>query len=434
MGYSGETNDINFSSGTTAFYGFLGFLINGESTNAAGLLESNVQMPFSPGTISLLWCRVTTAATSSSTVTLRKNSANASNTISINANTTGAFSDTTPHNDSIATGDLIAVEVVAGSSALIIDIISCTFAASPSSNTVTRLGCMDEVPNAPSGPATWYMPGAGVDSNSGSFITSETSGVKLRHRKAMTVKNLAAYFFNNGDPDTVTVHSRKNGANGNLTCNIASQSNTLGQDTSNSDSIAVGDDYDCSFAGQGNGSPGSGNLITVDYIFTNGDCIFACQNAGVLASIPLSHNILVSGSLVSGQSAETSAQVTVNTAFQFSQLTCNVTSNGITNASTINLRANSGNAGPTVSITGSTTGIFNDNTDTYSAATTDAIDYQVVTGSTGTSMKIAFIAVWGNSAVQITPVTKYKHFRNVPHMKPPFTPNLDIGNQYTIFG
>jgi hypothetical protein len=92
---------------------------------------------------------------------------------------------------------------------------------------------------APSGPATWSMPGAGVDANSGSFITSETSGVKLRHRK-----DLAAYFFNSGDPDTVTLHSRKNGANGNLTCSIASQSNALGQDTSNSDSIAVGDDYE----------------------------------------------------------------------------------------------------------------------------------------------------------------------------------------------
>jgi|SRR5215467_3006130 len=78
-----------------------------------------------------------------------------------------------------------------------------------------------EVPNAPSG--------VGVDSNSGSSVTS---GVKLRHRKAMTVKNLAAYFFNNGDHDTVPVHSRKNGANGNLNCNIASQSNVLGQDTS----------------------------------------------------------------------------------------------------------------------------------------------------------------------------------------------------------
>ena len=37
-----------------------------------------------------------------------------------------------------------------------------------------------------------------------------------------------------------------------LTCSIASQSNALGQDTSNSDSIAVGNDYDFSFAGQGN--------------------------------------------------------------------------------------------------------------------------------------------------------------------------------------
>jgi hypothetical protein len=57
-----------------------------------------------------------------------------------------------------------------------------------------------------------------------------------------------------------------------------------------------------------------------------------------------------------------------------------------------------------------------------------------VTGSTGTSMKIAFIAVWGNSAAQVAPVTKYKHFRNVPLMKPPFTPNLDIGNQCVTFG
>ena len=62
------------------------------------------------------------------------------------------------------------------------------------------------------------------------------------------------------------------------------------------------------------------------------------------------------------------------------------------------------------------------------------MNYQVVTASAGTSMKVAFIAVWGNSSVQVTPVTKYKHFRNVPRMKPPFTPNLDIGNQYVTFG
>jgi len=40
------------------------------------------------------------------------------------------------------------------------------------------------------------MPGAGIDSNSGSFKTSEPLGVKLRHRKEMTIKT------NSGDPDT----------------------------------------------------------------------------------------------------------------------------------------------------------------------------------------------------------------------------------------
>ncbi|MGA9149539.1 MAG: hypothetical protein WBZ36_03095, partial [Candidatus Nitrosopolaris sp.] len=31
-------------------------------------------------------------------------------------------------------------------------------------------------------------------------------------------------------------------------------------------------------------------------------------------------------------------------------------------------------------------------------------------------------------------LTKYKHFSNVPRMKPSFTPRLDIGNQYVTCG
>ncbi|HYV52054.1 MAG TPA: hypothetical protein VE971_02060, partial [Candidatus Eisenbacteria bacterium] len=59
---------------------------------------------------------------------------------------------------------------------------------------------------------------------------------------------------------------------------------------------------------------------------------------------------------------------------------CNVTSNSITGNSTVNLRKNAGNAGPTLSIGANATGIFNDNTDTYTAAATDAMNYQIVTG------------------------------------------------------
>jgi hypothetical protein len=63
-----------------------------------------------------------------------------------------------------------------------------------------------------------------------------------------------------------------------------------------------------------------------------------------------------------------------------------------------------------MAISANATGIFNDNTDTYTAAATDAMNYQIVTGSTGTSISISFIEVYGNAtpAAAATGV-KYQH-------------------------
>jgi hypothetical protein len=106
--------------------------------------------------------------------------------------------------------------------------------------------------------------------------------------------------------------------------------------------------------------------------------------------------------------------VTVNNAFKFSELTCNVTSNSITNTTTINLRANAGNTGVALSIGANTTGIFTDATDTYTAAT-DAMNYQLQTGSTGTSMSISFIEVFGNATpAAVATGPKYQCFDATP--------------------
>ena len=103
----------------------------------------------------------------------------------------------------------------------------------------------------------------------------------------------------------------------------------------------------------------------------------------------------------------------MNNAFKFSQLTCNVTSHSITGNSTVNLRKNAGNAGPTLSIGANATGIFNDNTDTYTSAAADAMNYQIVTGSTGTSISISFIEVYGNaSPTAVATGPRYQHFNN----------------------
>jgi hypothetical protein len=53
--------------------------------------ENYCQAPFVARTLSNLWCRVKTAASSSSTVVLRKNAVNGHENISITANTTAHF-------------------------------------------------------------------------------------------------------------------------------------------------------------------------------------------------------------------------------------------------------------------------------------------------------------------------------------------------------
>lgn len=142
----------------------------------------------------------------------------------------------------------------------------------------------------------------------------------------------------------------------------------------------------------------------------------------------------LAGSLVTGQTTETNAQVTVNSAFTFSQLLANVASNGMTNASTLTLRANAGNAGSvSVSIGASSTGVFVDNTDTYTAATTDAMNYKLATASTGTSISISHLSVWGNiSAATAGTTYKGQKFRNLPPLKmPAYT---SFGSTNPIFG
>src|SRR5262249_9041092 len=118
---------------------------------------------------------------------------------------------------------------------------------------------------------------------------------------------------------------------------------------------------------------------------------------------------------------------TVNSAFTFSQLLVNVISNSITSASTLTLRANAGNAGSVaVSIGASSTGVFVDATDTYTAATTDVMNYKITTGTTGTSINVSHLSVWGNISAAPTTRPSYRHFD--------LRPNRILGQQYNPFG
>ena len=69
-----------------------------------------------------------------------------------------------------------------------------------------------------------------------------------------------------------------------------------------------------------------------------------------------------------------------------SNLTVQVTGNGVTAASTLRLRKNGANGNQSVSITASTSGTFTDASNTDSIAVGDDLNYSIVTGATGTNM------------------------------------------------
>ena len=67
------------------------------------------------------------------------------------------------------------------------------------------------------------------------------------------------------------------------------------------------------------------------------------------------------------------------------------------------------------SIGASSTGVHTDTSKTYTSNSTDGMNYQLVTGSTGTHIIISHLSVWANSsAVAPTGGPSYQHFDNTP--------------------
>lgn len=366
----------------------------------------------SPGTLSNFWGRITANSVSISTThRIRRNLANGNQTFSVNASTSGTFTDAT-HTDTVSSGNTfdIAITLNGNAGTLIPNIYSCIFAAT--TDTVTRCS-LSNFDSGWANSTTYYSGFAGSDE--GSLSTNEANA-KIRMRKAATIKNMAEFIDTNGNANSVTLKSRKNGADGNLIISITSSTTGLIEDTTHSDSVAIGDDINRSY------TIGTGTLNftpafeQADYDSTTSDTPFIASST--MTSQSFNHSITVyngiAGDLVSTSTTESTAQAQVNDTFKFSELLINVRSNTITSSSTLTLRTNGGSSGVTLSIGSSATGVITDSVHTYTAASTDLMNYQLVTGSAGTSMTVSQMSVWGTKASAVGPTIFAQNFKNLP--------------------
>ena len=112
-------------------------------------------------------------------------------------------------------------------------------------------------------------------------------------------------------------------------------------------------------------------------------CVTPSSNVSSSVYYPLAGQFLA-------QTTETQSQVRIRTACVLSKMQVNVSVNNVTATSTWILRKNAANANQTISITSSTTGRYQDTTNTDTIAAADSLNYSFTHGGSGTNITKTF--------------------------------------------
>lgn len=373
---------------TTSFYAAVdGFIGGGVNTT-----EAFLQITYrSAGTLSNMYIRIIENDRGVSTLTSRINGANGAQSISIGASSTGEFEDTT-NTDTITAGDEVNYQIVTGAGGTVfrIFLISSLFAAS--TNTVGRFGAVTLSGIITAASSNFYQSFSG-DTSTSSTLTE--TNIQHRIKAAATAQNLFVYISVNARTTSTTATFRNNGANGNLTVSIGGGLTGIFEDTTNTDSLAI-DDLVNYVIVTGTGTENfTTRIISVELSTTNNTTHFINGDAdGVTQSANLTNYYTIAGT-ISGRTTETDTLADANFIFNASNLECNISANSVTAASTLTFRKNSAAGNQSISIGSSTTGIFEDITNTDSIIASDEINYQLITGATGTSLTLRSMGILG---------------------------------------
>lgn len=331
------------------------------------------------GTLSNAYIKVVVnSTTANSTAQVMKNSL-AVITVTITSGTTGEFenvADTT----AVAAGDELQWLVTAGSAhTLQWTALSCLFDAT--TNTVARYSTNGSLGiNGTS--VTRYIQLSGGTSNA-----STEANAQMDINTAGTLKNLYLFLNSNLRGDTCTFLSRINGANGNLSISIPAGVSGVFEDTVNSDTIAANDLVGLAFVL----STGSSNLnfrcSGVDLETTNNKFFLSNADPDGLGLAAGANNYSVPTGENQTNTTEANSQVDANIACTVSNVVIYISTNGVTGNSTVAIRKNGADTAVKATITGSTTGWFED-TDSDTIVATDEINYHLAVGTGGTSLTV----------------------------------------------
>lgn len=382
-----------FVDGTT-YYATISRILT--SSTLVGPAESPIR---NAGTFSNLYSYVpSNTASVTSTITLQKSQVNTAMTVSYTSDQTGIKEDTS-NTVSFANTDEVNYEVAvpaeAGTNTLTISVIGCQFAPDTSSDCVSPL-IMQGLFTSTASTDTFAPPnGRAVASG------QVEANVKYRVRQSFTASNLWTHVFVNGRTTDVVIKTRKNGADGSQTVTYTSGQTGVKEDTTNTDSLSSGDDFNYLI----NTSTGAGtieiNTVCTTLVNTSGDFILLSARGGGTGVGPSTTTYFPISSDDFNNATEANVQIYPRFTFTAFELQSFVSTN--TNsvlASDVFLRDNGANSSLTVSYAAAQTGLKLDSSNTATITSgTDEINYSVVNNDVTGTVTFHTLSVLGSTAV-----------------------------------
>lgn len=339
--------------------------------------EADAQLKIrAAGKLSRLSIRVkTNGRSTNSTVTTRKNAAAGAGSITITASTTGIFEDTS-FTDTVAADDLINLRHVTGSGTGSQVITHGLMRFIPTSGTVAPL-CYSFRNTGGLGFSTASTTVYAGMHGSHAANTQPTTEARLQVKTKVTqvISHARVYVLSNTRTTNGSVKFRKNGADGNL--NVTITASTAGQfeDTSNSDSPAVDDLINWSIT-TGTGT-GTTTILQIAAKFSSNSTDFEIGAMNYPAAGNMTANVAnylpILGELTPS-TTETDYRVNFPMQVRASFLRVRVSTNGASNAVSVALRQNGSSSALATTVSASTTGLFEDTTNSVVIAQNDDIN------------------------------------------------------------
>jgi hypothetical protein len=400
---SGPLAGSLFSDNTTRFYPVSGGLVNGGTVG-----EAASEIPIrDAGVYSNLYvyAEANTAVNVNCTVTLRKSQADTSVSVPFDLGETGIKEDTS-NTASFAATDEASMEVTvpneSGSSkSLSLNISSLKFTPDTTTDCIGLLAQSGSEPlSTPS--VTEVITPAG-ELNDGFTTSALEAQIAYRARFAFTSRNLYTYVSANartGAGSDTTVKTRKNLADGGQSVvYTASQTGVKEEPATDTDSLAVGDDFNYAVvSGAAGGSTITFKVISTSCVSTGGYFPLLVSNSlGVGFALGTTRYAPVNGNLEFNESSDIETQMLPRFTFVAEELIAYAQTNAMTTGTTtITLRDNGADSAVTVQYVVSDIGIKNDPTNTVTITTgTDEINHKIVNTDAVGAVTLTWIGVLG---------------------------------------